>query len=425
PVYTGSSVENAAPSVVVMNYNLTLANIVPAASAFTVTVNSTARTVSSVKVSGTQVLLTLASPVASGNTVTVAYTPPSSNPLQTATGAKAASLAVQSVVNRVAIVNAPPVVVVNNPADTYSGFVGEIDASGSHDANNDKLTYTWKVPANIPVSATSGPVIQFLGPIVDKPQKFEFTLTVSDGKSAESKVIPVEIFPYQPGLEVAEIDSVVASGFTSPYYAYNIIDGNIGTMWAVSGINNWVILKLKESFTIQHIKVAFQPGQRKESYFDIQGSEDRVNWETILAKSKSCAFSGDLQVFDFPPSKTAKEFNYVRLIGLGNSADSWNYISEFRIFGNSHRNSPEYEQQLVKIFPNPARELVNILIDEQTFIPDFIKIISLTGKVLFQKTIEPDMRQFQIPLALKQGIYIVQMGTGTLTMFTQKLVVRY
>ncbi|MBK7480855.1 MAG: hypothetical protein IPI69_14820, partial [Bacteroidales bacterium] len=60
---------------------------------------------SSVSVSGTKVLLTLSSPVAYGNTVTVAYNKPSTNPLQTAAGGQAASLSAQSVTNRIA---APP-----------------------------------------------------------------------------------------------------------------------------------------------------------------------------------------------------------------------------------------------------------------------------------------------------------------------------
>ena len=101
PVYVSSAVENAAPSVIEITYSLALANIVPAASAFSVQINSSARSVNSVSISGTKVLLTLAGPVANGNAVTVAYTAPSSNPLQTSAGGKAASLAAQTVTNRV------------------------------------------------------------------------------------------------------------------------------------------------------------------------------------------------------------------------------------------------------------------------------------------------------------------------------------
>jgi uncharacterized repeat protein (TIGR02059 family) len=436
PVYVSSVIENATPSVIQMTYNLSLANIVPAVSAFSVNVNSAARNVSSVTVSGTKVLLTLVSPVAYGNSVTVAYTKPSVNPLQTSSGGQAASINAQTVTNKVnavsqpvvivtppAVVNTPPVVVVNNISGTYSGFVGKINASGSYDANKDNLTYAWKVPGNIPVSATNSPVIEFLAPIVDVNQTFEFALTVSDGKNPQTKTVPVTIIPYEPGLEKAEIISVEAASFQSPYYPYNILDGNIGTMWSVNGNDQWIILELNGTYSIQHIKLAFQPGQKKEFYFDIFGSNDKENWEPVLSKSRSCSFSGNLQVFDFPASKTEREFRYVKLVGQGNSVDKWNYLSEFRIFGYRHKNPADYEEQIVKIYPNPAHELVNILIDEPTFMPDFIKIANLTGMVIYDDKVDPYTRQFQIPIDFKQGIYIVQMGIGDITTFTQKIIV--
>ena len=133
PVYVSSSIENSAPAVIEMTYNLTMANIIPAASAFTVQVNSATRSVSSVSISGSKVLLTLSSPVAYGNTVSVSYSVPASNPLQTPAGGKANALTGQSVTNNVnsvvvtppVVVNTPPVVVVNYISSTYSGFVGE------------------------------------------------------------------------------------------------------------------------------------------------------------------------------------------------------------------------------------------------------------------------------------------------------------
>jgi uncharacterized repeat protein (TIGR02059 family) len=107
PVYTGSVVENATPSILEMTYNMTLANLVPAASAFSVRVNSVVRTVNSIAISGTKVQLTLASPVVNGNVVTVAYTKPSTNSLQTASGGQAASFIAQTVTNKVASLTLP------------------------------------------------------------------------------------------------------------------------------------------------------------------------------------------------------------------------------------------------------------------------------------------------------------------------------
>jgi hypothetical protein len=102
--------------------NFSLANIVPAPSAFIVMVNSASRTVSSVSVSGTKVLLTLASPVIYGNVVTVAYTKPATNPLQTAPGVQLATFSPRSVLNNCTPTsNQPPNVSITSP-DNYSSF---------------------------------------------------------------------------------------------------------------------------------------------------------------------------------------------------------------------------------------------------------------------------------------------------------------
>jgi hypothetical protein len=132
PVYQSSVVENAAPSLLVMTYNLILANVVPSASAFLVSVNSVIKIVNRVDISGTNVQLTMASPIVNGDVVTVSFTEPASNQLQTASGAIAANVRNQPVINNcinvdpVAISssvnngiiqgNLPPVITISNPS---------------------------------------------------------------------------------------------------------------------------------------------------------------------------------------------------------------------------------------------------------------------------------------------------------------------
>ena len=135
PVYVSSVIENATPSRLEMTYNLSLANIIPAISSFTVKVNSIIRQVSSVSVSGTKVFLTLANTVVHGDVITVAYAKPSTNPLQTVAGGQAASLAAQTVTNnRSAPVNQPPVVSISSPTKS-TAFISPatitIDATAS------------------------------------------------------------------------------------------------------------------------------------------------------------------------------------------------------------------------------------------------------------------------------------------------------
>ena len=73
PVYL-SSIIPTYPTIMVMNYSLTLANIVPATSSFTVKVNSVARNIQSVRIYGPTVWVYLETGVATGDIVTVAYT---------------------------------------------------------------------------------------------------------------------------------------------------------------------------------------------------------------------------------------------------------------------------------------------------------------------------------------------------------------
>jgi hypothetical protein len=407
---------------------MTLSSIVPAASAFSVLVNSVVRTVKTVAISGTKVQLTLASLIVYGDVVTVAYTKPTGNPLQTASGGIAASFVAKSVTNNCQNVNKsndPPVIVMNFESNAFSGFVGEIDASGTYDLNNEILTYTWTVPNNVSVSSTSTSKIKFLSPAVNTSQIITFQLKVTDGKVIVSKSIPINIMPYKPELTVAKITNIEASNFQSPDYPNNITDGNTATKWSSNGDNQWLLLKLAEPFKISHVELAFLQGQQYESYFDIYASKDNLIWEPILTKEVSCNFSGDRQVFDFPSSNTGTEYSYIKYIGHGNSLNTWNIISEFKIIGTSQKNlgSGNTNKGNISIYPNPASDFLNISIEEPTMDRDKILITDLSGKIVFEDVLNPDTKYAKIPISLKSGVYLLKLVVGNLNLFSQKLIV--
>ncbi|MBE0676078.1 MAG: right-handed parallel beta-helix repeat-containing protein, partial [Bacteroidales bacterium] len=108
PVFSNASIENNAPAALILNYSLSLATIVPSVNAFNVKVNGTTRPVNTVTISGSKITLTLASQVIYGDAVTVAYTKPASNPLQTSEGAQAASFSSQTVKNNCAAPSPTP-----------------------------------------------------------------------------------------------------------------------------------------------------------------------------------------------------------------------------------------------------------------------------------------------------------------------------
>ncbi len=117
PVFKSAVVESAAPTILVVTYDISLnGTIVPAASAFSVLVNSAADAVKSLAISGTTVKLTLASALKSGDVVKISYTKPASNPVQTTAGGIAESLASITVTNNISA----PVVSTGPPSVTMT-----------------------------------------------------------------------------------------------------------------------------------------------------------------------------------------------------------------------------------------------------------------------------------------------------------------
>lgn len=104
PLVSTRVIEAANPSVIRVRYDKWMdAAYVPAGTAFAVLVATVARTVTAVRVDGPDVLLTLATPVAAGEAVTVAYTQPGAvSNLRDLSGNLAATYTAQAVTNNVA-----------------------------------------------------------------------------------------------------------------------------------------------------------------------------------------------------------------------------------------------------------------------------------------------------------------------------------
>ena len=427
PSYISSVVENATPGMIEMTYNLTLASVVPPTSAFTVRVNSTARTVNTVSISGPKVLLTLASPVLYGDVVTAAYTIPATNALRATTGYWALSISAQPVLNNCtnsSKSDVSNVLSVNYETTTFSGFVYEIEALNSFNQNDDNITYEWIVPSDLPVSMTNGPKIRFLSPVFDKSEVIELILTASDGMNKRSKTLPINIMPYKPELYTAKIIKTEASDFHQTDSPDNIADDNLETYWSVEGDNQWIMLTLSSPVKISHLQMAFLHGQKFESYFDIYASKDNISWAPILMNAASCDFSGNIQVFDFPESKKDVDYSFIKVVGHGNSLNSWNHFSEIKIFGNATQNTiSSSDNESILIYPNPAKDFFNILIKEPVDERQVIRIFDLNGKICLESYLDQGITELHFPINLKPGFYIIKVTQGKITVLTHNFII--
>jgi parallel beta-helix repeat protein len=424
PLYLKSIVVNTPTINLELYFNLTLADIVPGINCFYVTVNSKMVSVKSVSVDNKIVRLELSGSIYMGDIVTVTYIQPETKPLQTQAGGKVPSFIDQPVINNVSIVNKPPSPVITYNSESYSGFIGKIDASKSFDENSDRITFVWKPPNGVPVSSLNSSSIEFLGPIVKNTKKIEFVLEIHDSRSFVSKTIVINITPYKHDLDSATIINSDASCTIGLNAANKAFDGDLTTSWAADEINATLTAELENPFFVDHFKIAFLHNHGTEYLFDIFGSSDGLRWDELLKGSKSCSFSGDLQVFELPKSKADKGMRYIKFIGKGNSKDNWSYISELKVYGKSIESSLSLYVPPVKIFPNPAKQYINVHIKDQAFIADFIQIVAMSGLIMANSILDPLVREFTLPLSLKKGSYILQFISGSSILYTQKLIIQ-
>ena len=428
PVYVNSVIQDETPTKVEISYSLDLTDIIPDISAFSVQVNSVNRVINLVAIFNGKVYLTLASEVVFGDNITVAYTQSAINPLQTSLGGLAESINPQPVINNCRDPNnlqEPPVIVLNYETEGFSGFVYELDASGSYDTNNDDLSFEWVVPSDVSVSSTTDSKIQFLAPIFGESKNIEFTLTLGDGIETQSEDISINIQPYRPELATARIETTEASDYFAPNYPNNVADLDTSTKWSVEGNNNWLVVKLATPFKINHIQLTFISGQKYSMYFDIYASNDNLTWDPIITPSSSCNFSGDPQFFNFPLLRINTEYSYLKFEGHGNSLNTWNHISEFNIYGFMQDNSGLNDGDRGNIFfyPNPAHNRIIVSVEKSLSANPIVKLINLSGKIVYEDLLKLGINVIDIPDYIETGIYVIEFRSKGFILDAQKLVI--
>ncbi|MCU6792740.1 discoidin domain-containing protein [Paenibacillus sp. WQ 127069] len=110
----------------------------------------------------------------------------------------------------------------------------------------------------------------------------------------------------------------------------NTVDGDLNTRWSANGDGQWIKYDLGSSKKVSYIKIAFYNGSTRTSTFDIQTSTDNTNFSTVQSNVTS-TLSDALQTFNFTDVDPAR---YVRIVGHGNSSNTWNSYTEVEIYGD-------------------------------------------------------------------------------------------
>jgi uncharacterized repeat protein (TIGR02059 family) len=401
PVYVSSSVENAAPSKLVITYNQALAYIVPAASAFTVLINSGARAVSSVAISGTSVQLTLANALNFGDVITVAYAKPASNPIQTSLGGQAAAFTAQSVANKVNAI----------PAPAFTGAVVENSAPTVIELYYN-LALANIVPAFTSFTVKINSVIKNVIAVTISGSKV--LLTLSDGILSEDNVTITYTKPSANPLQTTS-GGIAATFITQQ--ATNKIAAN-GPVYVSSVIENAVPNTIEVTYND-----VLNPSAPGVSAFLVlvNGTNRPITSVTIIGKKvllllESPVIKGDIVTVSYtkPAGNPLQKATGDLAVSIGPQPVTNNCQDLTGI---------EIRKVTISIYPNPASEFINFSCRESSSESHIIKIFDFSGKLCLETRIDPFVDNIRIPINLRSGAYIVHVILGSLTIFTHKLLV--
>ena len=394
-LYVNSVIENAAPSIIHITYNLTLAELLPAASSFSVSVNSVARTVTSLSISGAKILLNLANPVAPGDIVTLSYKKPASNTLQSTGGSLASDLNEKPVTNSI----------VNNPVTSATGptLVGAVVQSSTIV----QITYNLLLSPVIPSPASFSVTVDSVGVSVNSvsvsgasvfltlanPVGFGDEVTL-DYTVPQANPIQCTDEGKAAGLDDIPVENIRKSVLTE--YVGAVIENSTPNILEIT----------------YNADIANNVPQKSAFIARINGQNQTVSEVMINGNKVSLILQNDVQHGD------AVTIAYVSPASNPlQAADGSNVLT----FSDKTVINNITGADKIRIYPNPATEFISISSLEPVSEASLMRVFDSAGKLCFESKVYDNER---IPINLRSGMYIVQIEIGSIVKYAQKLVVR-
>ncbi|MCP4901285.1 MAG: carbohydrate-binding protein [bacterium] len=118
---------------------------------------------------------------------------------------------------------------------------------------------------------------------------------------------------------------VMASFARSPDLPNNAMDGDLESKWSARGQGQWLICDLKEYDWISGISTAHHLGDQRRYSFIVAVSDDGESF-TEVAHITTSGTTTSLEHHAF-----SAKGRYVKITGMGNSADDWNNFNEVEL----------------------------------------------------------------------------------------------
>ena len=84
---------------------------------------------------------------------------------------------------------------------------------------------------------------------------------------------------------------------------------------------------------------------------------------------------------------------------------------------------PSVNNQKIKIYPNPARNLINISEDASSSVSRTFRAFDISGTLCIETNLDRGINNYRIPVNLRPGVYILQINAGSVNLFVGKLII--
>jgi poly(beta-D-mannuronate) lyase len=139
--------------------------------------------------------------------------------------------------------------------------------------------------------------------------------------------LAVEITPAASGVTASTSDTNVPG---------NTVDNNLGTRWSGNGDGAWIRFDLGSVQTVEYVRIAVYGGNARQNRFDLDLSTDGATWTRVITNKSTSGTTTAEETHDF----TDTPARYVRYVGHGSTAGTWNSLSEVSIFGGTVTATP-------------------------------------------------------------------------------------
>jgi hypothetical protein len=152
-----------------------------------------------------------------------------------------------------------------------------------------------------------------------------FALTAVGALSVAGAIHASDITP--------SVVAVRVSSEQSPNVGRNSIDGSLATRWSANGDGQWIDYDLGTTQHIGNVTVAFYLGDTRAARFDLQVG----NGTTFTTKWSGSSSGTSTALQSYPVNGDAR---FLRLVGHGTTAGTWNSVTELHIFNGGIVGTP-------------------------------------------------------------------------------------